>query len=365
MSLLVFYVLLALGFSFLCSILEATLLSLSPTAVLTAKSRGEAWAEVMERLKSDIDRPLSAILTLNTIAHTMGAAGAGAQYAKVYGSGTEAVFAAILTLAILIFTEIIPKTIGARYARTFAAPAAWLLPKLEWVLAPLVWLCRKITRLITFGDPQGTGTYREDILAVAQIGEKEGFLQAGETAVVRNVLLLETLHIDRIMTPRPVVFMLDEATPLEHFVRLSKNAPYSRIPLYREDSGEITGFVLRADVLLACLNGEQGTLERHKRQLAEIPDHVTVDKLFTRLLAEGHHMMLVHDEFGTTVGIVTLEDVLESIVGVEIVDEQDKIADLQALARGRWAARARKLGLPEEREEPADGGGPKPGNSAP
>lgn len=350
MTLLIFYILLALGVSFLCSILEATLLSLSPTTVMAAKARGEAWAVTMERLKSDIDRPLSAILTLNTIAHTMGAAGAGAQYAKIYGAGTEAVFAGVLTLAILIFTEIIPKTLGARYCVTFAPPTAWVLPKLGWMLTPLVWLCRKVTKVVTFGEPEGTGTYREDILAVAQMGEKEGVLHAGESAVVRNVLLLETIYIDQIMTPRPVVSMMDESTSLEAFVERSKDSPYSRIPLYREDTGEVTGFVLKSDILRARLDGEEGTLERYKRPLADIPDHLTVDKLFTQLLADGHHMMLVHDEFGTTVGIVTLEDVLESVVGVEIVDEQDKIADLQELARGRWADRARKLGMPENDE---------------
>lgn len=351
MTLLIVYILIALGFSFLCSILEATLLSLSPTTIETAREEGARWAERMERLKTDIDRPLSAILTLNTIAHTMGAAGAGAQYAKVYGSGTEAVFAGILTLAILVFTEIIPKTIGARYSVALAAPTAWCLPKLQWILAPLVWLCQQITRLVTLGRAESPAMHRQELLAVARLGEEEGALKASEGAVVRNILHLGELQVADIMTPRPVIFMLREDTPLARIAEVTEGHPFSRIPVHDGNPDRMDGFVLRSDALLACLKDDPGTLGSIKRPLAEIPRHITVDALFQRLLSEGHHMMLVHDEFGTTVGIVTLEDVLESVVGVEILDEQDRVADLQALARRRWSIRAERLGLPSEDEE--------------
>ncbi|BCX47241.1 hypothetical protein HAHE_11490 [Haloferula helveola] len=345
MTLLIVYVLVALGFSFLCSVLEATLLSLTPTSVETARRGGAKWAKTMEKLKSDIDRPLSAILTLNTIAHTMGAAGAGAQYAKTFGSGTEAVFASVLTLAILVFTEIIPKTLGARYALQLAPPTAWFLPKLQWILAPLVWLCQQVTRLITFGRTGHRPMHREELLAVARLGEKEGALKASESAVVRNILQLSQVRVADIMTPRPVIFMLPASTPIDGFAPLIEGKPFSRIPITGDDPEHVEGFVLRAEVLLACVKGEKGTLEQLKRQLHAVPKQISVESLFQTMISDGHHVMLVHDEFGTTVGLVTLEDVLETIVGVEIVDEHDQVADLQVLARSLWSRRADKMGI--------------------
>lgn len=339
MTLLIVYVLVALGFSFLCSILEATLLTLSPTVIETSKKRGAKWATTMERLKADIDRPLSAILTLNTIAHTMGAAGAGAQYLRVYKDGSEAIFASVLTLAILVFTEIIPKTIGARYSVSLAGPTAWFLPKLELMLFPLVWLCRQITRLLTFGKADAKPMHREELLAVARLGEEEGVLNANEGQIVRNVLRLGEIQVSEIMTPRPVMFMLPDSLSLTEFAEASVEQPFSRIPVYEDDMEQVDQFILRADALNACLKDGQGSLRGLKRPLPSIPRGLSVDTLFQQLIAGGHHMMSVHDEFGTTVGLVTLEDVLETIVGVEIIDEQDAVPDLQELARQRWSDR--------------------------
>lgn len=348
MTILVIYVLIALGFSFLCSVLEATLLTLSPTQIETARRGGSKWAITMQKLKADIDSPLSAILTLNTIAHTMGAAGAGAQYAKLYGSGTEAVFAGILTLAILVFTEIIPKTLGARYALQLAAPTAWFLPKLQLILAPLVWLCRQITRLITFGKANAKPMHREELLTVARLGEKEGVIKSQESAIVRNILQLGDVRIADIMTPRPVIFMLPADTKISEFADIISDKPFSRIPIYGKGTDDVHGFVLRSDVLLAAVKGDAGTLETLKRPIDMVPKEIGVDGLFQSMLEDNHQLKLVQDEFGTTVGIVTLEDVLETIVGVEIVDEMDEVPDLQVLARKLWTERAAKMGLPTE-----------------
>jgi CBS domain containing-hemolysin-like protein len=348
MTLLITYVLIALGFSFLCSLLEATLLTITPTTVQTAKQKGAKWATSMESLKSDIDRPLSAILTLNTVAHTMGAAGAGAQYAKVYGNGTEAVFAGILTLAILIFTEIIPKTLGARYAMFFAPSTAWFLPKLQAVLFPLVWLCRQVTRLITFGRANEKPMHREELLAVTHLGEQEGVLNSEEGAIVRNILQLGEVKVSDIMTPRPVIYMLSKSMSLQAFAQEIDGKPFSRIPVFGANRDDVSGFVLKSDGLQACLKDDSATLESVTRQLDAVPQQIGVDRLFRRFLDEGSHMLLVHDEYGTSVGLVTLEDVLETIVGVEIVDEQDKVADLQVLARKLWSERAAKMGIPME-----------------
>jgi CBS domain containing-hemolysin-like protein len=347
MSLLITYVLLALGVSFICSLLEATLLTLTPSAINSAKQNGARWATKMEVLKADIDRPLSAILTLNTVAHTMGAAGAGAQWAKISGNTYEAAFAGVLTLAILIFTEIIPKTLGARYASSLAAMTAAILPVFIAALAPLVWISRQITNLIT---PKGSGAapmHREELLAMARLGEESGELRERESQFVQNLIQLHSMKTWDIMTPRPVIFALPESTLLVDFVKLIEAKPFTRIPVYRNNRDEVTGFVIRGEALLAHLKDDDdtGTLAEVARPIAVTPEHVPLDVLFQRFIAERHQIMLVTDEFGTTVGLVTFEDIIETIFGFEIMDEKDKIADLQLHARTLWHERARKMGI--------------------
>jgi CBS domain containing-hemolysin-like protein len=353
MSLLITYVLLALGVSFLCSILEATLLTLTPSAINSAKEGGARWATRMELLKSDIDRPLSAILTLNTIAHTMGAAGAGAQWATLSGNTYEAAFAAALTLAILIFTEIIPKTIGASHATKLAGLATAILPLLIIGLGPLVWFSRQITRVIT---PRGSGVkprHREELLAMARLGEQAGELRERESQFVHNLIQLHSMKAWDIMTPRPVIFALPESTLLLDFVKLIEAKPFTRIPVYRNNRDEVTGFVIRGEALLAHLKDadDTGTLAEVARPIAVAPESVPLDVLFQRFIAERHQIMLVTDEFGTTVGLVTFEDIIETIFGFEIMDEKDKVADLQLHARNLWHERARKMGIELPAEE--------------
>ena len=347
MALLISYVLLALVVSFLCSVLEATLLTVSPVSIETARQSGARWAERMERLKSDIDRPLSAILTLNTIAHTMGAAGAGAEYARLYGNAYEAVFAGVLTFAILVVTEIIPKTLGARFAMQLAGPVSWLLPWLIRMLAPLVWFSRQTTRLITFGKAADPPRHRDELLAVAKLGVKSGELAATESETLRNLIGLGETRVRDIMTPRSVLFSLPESTLLSEFPELIADKPYSRIPVYEGDPDEVTGFVLRSDALLAQLREphEAATLMKVRRPLAVVLEHLEVNRLFDRFIEEGHQIMLAVDEFGSVAGVVTLEDVVETIFGFEIIDEKDKVADLQAYARELWKKRAERMGL--------------------
>lgn len=354
MVLLVTYILIALGVSFICSILEATLLTLTPAAISSAKQDGSRWAPRMEMLKADIDRPLSAILTLNTIAHTMGAAGAGAEYARISGRTGEAVFAGLLTLAILIFTEIIPKTIGARFSAQLAGPASVILVFLIAVLKPLVWGSQQITRLFT---PKGTVNHllhRNEMLAMARIGEESGSLGRRESQFVQNLIQLHAMKASDIMTPRPVIFALPQVTPLVEFVKLIEAKPFSRIPVYQNTRDEVVGFVICGEALLAHLKDadDTGTLGDVTRALAVTPESTPVDQLFQRFIAERHQMMIVIDEFGTTVGLITFEDIIETIFGFEILDETDKVADLQIHARNLWHERARKMGikLPEDAE---------------
>jgi CBS domain containing-hemolysin-like protein len=347
MIVLISYILLALVVSFLCSVLEATLLTVSPVSVERAKENGAKWAGRMEGLKKDIDRPLSAILTLNTIAHTMGAAGAGAEYGRLYGNAYEAVFAGVLTLAILVVTEIIPKTLGARYSLQLAGPVSWLLPWMIRFLAPLVWLSKWMTRLITFGKAESEAHHREELLAMARMGEKSGEVTRSERRTLKNLMELSEMRVQDIMTPRTVVFMLPESTLLSDFPDLVAPTPFSRIPVFGETRDEVTGFVLRSDGLLAQIRSEdaEGTLKKVLMPIEVVLQTLDLDRLFKRFVEEGHQMMLVMDELGSMTGVVTLEDVVETIFGFEILDEKDEIADLQGHARKLWRARAAKMGL--------------------
>ncbi len=358
MTLLIFYISLALGVSFVCSLLEASLLTITPTAISSAKLRGAKWAVRMEALKADIDRPLSAILTLNTIAHTMGAAGAGAEYARLYGNVGEAVFAGALTLAILVLTEIIPKTLGATFANQLAGPASVLLVFMISALKPLVWASQQITKLIAPKGKADRAFHREEMLAMARLGEESGSLGERESQFVQNLIQLHAMRVWDIMTPRTVIFALPQDTRLVDFVKLVEDKPFTRIPVYKGSRDEMVGFVIRGEALLAHLKDENdtGTLADVTRPLAVTPEHTPVDVLFQRFVSERHQIMVVADEFGTIVGLVSFEDVIETIFGFEIMDEKDKVADLQLHARNMWYERARRMGIELPGEEKRGGG---------
>ena len=337
-------------------------MSVDSSSVHAAKQRGEAWASKMTVLKDDVDRPLSAILTLNTIAHTMGAAGAGAEYARIYGDSGEAVFAGVLTLAILVFTEIIPKTLGAKYSLFFAKPTAHFLPVLEKLLLPLVWLAGFITRLITFGGAHGKPRHREVLLAAAMMGQEEGEIAAEESMVVRNVLRLSEMKAKDIMTPRSEVFMLPDDIGLHEFAESISDSPFSRIPIYHQDRDDVKGMVIRSEALLqAVRSGEDDwSLSKFLREVEKVNSDEPLDSLMRRFLKQGHHFGLVTDRYGTIVGLLTLEDILETVIGVEIMDESDRVPDLQALARRLWRERRKKKGLQPEDYEEAESRGTGP-----
>jgi CBS domain containing-hemolysin-like protein len=359
MILLLFYVLLALCVSFVCSLLEATLLTITPSAINNAKQQGRRWAALMETYKLNIEQPLAAILTLNTVAHTMGAAGAGAQYARVFGNTGEAIFAGALTLAILVLTEIIPKTLGSRYALQLAGVTTLILPVMITGLAPLVWLCRQVTRLITPTEPNTAAMHREELLAMTRLGAESGQLDKSESEFVHNLMQLHSTKAWDIMTPWTVVFALPESMPLTEFVEIIEEKPFTRIPVYQGNPDDISGFVIRGEVLLAHLKDEAdtATLADVKRPLAIAVESTPVDVIFRRFVAERHQVLLIVDEFGTNVGLLSFEDVIETIFGIEIMDEKDKVADLQMHARNLWRERAKKMGI-SVAEEPANRPGP-------
>lgn len=356
MLLLIIYVLVALGFSFFCSVAEAVLLSVTLPYIALLKAEKRPAAALLLQLKKDINKPLVAILTLNTIAHTVGAAGAGAQAAEVFGSAAVGIASAVLTLLILVVSEIIPKTLGAHYWRKLAPMTAWSLKGLVWVLWPVVWLTELLTRSLIGGKHRST-VNRVELLALAELGRQEGTLAVKESVIMQNVLRLRETSVEAAMTPRPVVFAVPAALTVAAYFEQYKKKPFSRIPVYDAERENVVGFVLRDDLLLARAKGQlQSVVGDYRREIPKIPEQADLSRAFDRFLKERVHIMLVVDEYGGFAGILTLEDVLETLLGIEIVDEFDTSEDMQLLARQLWEKRARDMGLELE----AFGGPNKP-----
>ena len=344
MTLLIIYVLIAIGVSFLCSILEAVLLSITPAFIASKEKEAPETAAKLQDLKKDIDRPLAAILSLNTVAHTIGAAGAGAQAAYVFGDAFLTAFSIILTLLVLIFSEIIPKTIGATYWKGLSGFVAVTMPWLIYATWPLVKLSQGITYLM--GGSHGHGVSREELAAMAEVGARTGVVEEGESRIVRNLLAFSSLTARDVMTPRTVIFALQRDTTVAEVMENHRALRFSRIPIFTDRLDGIESFVLKDDVLLRAARDEDDVrLREFARRIMVVEEGVSLRPLFERLLTEGEHIALVTDEYGGTAGIVTMEDVVETLLGLEIVDEADHTADLQAYARQKWEERARRLGI--------------------
>lgn len=370
MTLLILYISLALFFSFLCSLMEAVLLSVTPSYIVLLEQKGDATGERLRKLKDDIDRPLAAILSLNTIAHTLGAAGAGAQAALVFGEAYIGVISAVLTLLILVLSEIIPKTLGALYWKQLTGIITRLLVPTIWAMWPLVKLSKGITWLLSRGKKQAAVS-REEFSAMAELGHREGIFVAEETRILKNLLRFSSLRVRDIMTPRTVIFAQPANKKIDEVIEEYGELRFSRIPVYKESRDEITGYVLKDEILLNAAQ-DQGdrALDSIKRELLVVPDSQPLPELFEQLLNRLEHIALVVDEYGGTAGVVTMEDIVETLLGMEIVDEVDSVEDMQELARQQWYKRAARLGLvpdippTEERPETVQYGitGQKPEN---
>jgi len=349
--LLLLYVGAALGFSFLCSIAEAVLLSITPAYIEAQSARRPGLADLLRRLKQDnIDRSLAAILTLNTIAHTVGAIGAGAQATVVFGSTWFGVFSAVMTLLILFVSEIVPKTIGAVHWALLAGPTAVFVKGLIVTLYPLVWVSEKLTKAIAGGHATHLFS-REEFIAMSRVGQRTGLLNNHEFRVIRNLFRLDGLQARDIMTPRPVMSSLTTDMSLREAFDTITKLPFSRYPLYGDDDEDILGFVMKTDILLGVAEDrEDETLTPFVRNVLVVPEFVSLSDLLERLLTERRHIAIVVDEYGGTQGLVTLEDVLETLIGAEIMDESDTMDDMRAWARTLWAQRAEALGLPPTAE---------------
>jgi len=349
MTLLLLYAALALGVSFLCSILEAVLLSTTPSFVAAQAKAGSVTGERLQYYKDDIDRPLSAILSLNTIAHTVGAVGVGAQAAVVFGDGLVALTSAVLTFLVLVLSEIIPKTLGAVYWRQLSPAMVRILPPVIWSMWPLVQLSRGLSRLLSSGQDEAS-VRRDELTALADLGTKEGVFEVEESRILHNLLRFSSLRVRDVMTPRTVVVTLPQDQTVGEVIETHDSFRFSRLPVHAETREDITGFVLKDDILLrAAQEHYDEPLEALRRDLEVVPESLPLLDLFERLLDQSAHIALVVDEYGGMAGIVTLEDVVETLLGLEIVDEVDSVDDMQKLAREQWRKRAERLGIvPDE-----------------
>lgn len=335
MTLLFVYMALALGISFFCSICEAVLLSVTPAFVAHAADEGRRGSRLLCRLESNVDRPLAAILTLNTVANTAGATAVGAQASSEFGSSSVGLVSGILTFLILVCSEIVPKTLGSVHWRRLACPAAIAIHGLTWLLAPVVWATERFTRFLARGGEQDVSR-RAELGAMAKVGADYGDLAPQEYRILGNLLRFRSWKVESIMTPRTVVFALPEETNVSAAVAPHSDVPFSRIPVYHECIDQTTGFVLKQDILQhQALGHKDIPLREFKRPLRSLPETACLLAAFEAFLENDDHIALVVDEYGGVEGVVTLEDVVETLLGKEIVDETDVTVDMRQLARNR------------------------------
>ncbi|MFT5235740.1 MAG: CBS domain containing-hemolysin-like protein [Shewanella sp.] len=333
----------AISVSFLCSVFEAVLLSVTPSYIANLVNSNPSAAKRLRKQKDNVESPLVSILTLNTIAHTVGAAVAGAQAAKVFGNDMLGVFSAVLTFLILFFSEIIPKTIGANHWRSLAPSVSVALLWMERLMFPLIWMSQQVTQLLGKGD---TGQYiRQEMSAMAKIGQESGELDEQESKILTQMLSVKEMPVTAIMTPRTVMFSLPASMTQEKFSQQHKASPFSRIPIFNEDPDDVIGYVNRDEILLAERKTPHATIGELKHNLIAIPETAKILPLFQLLTKRNTKIAMVVNEYGTGEGIVSLEDIIESLLGLEIVDSNDPVTDMQQLARKLWKKRMTDKGI--------------------
>ncbi len=351
MILLFAYLFLALFVSFLCSIMEAVLLSTPISFLIVKDDEGSTWAKGFIDLKTNVDKPLSAILSLNTMAHTIGAAGVGAQATAVFGEVYFGLVSAVLTVLILVLSEIIPKTIGAIYWKRLSKVSSKIMKGMIVVSYPLVVMSAFITKLISKNSPEQT-TSREEIAVLANIGADEGIFSTKEHKIIQNILQLKNVKAKEIMTPRVVVDLADEEEYLtDYFMREQEekkedgqSLKFSRIPVYSKDEEDITGYVFRQDVYEKLAEDKfELRLKDIRQEIIVVPNTIVIFTLWEKLLEKSEHIALIVDEYGGLDGVVTMEDIIETLLGLEIVDEKDTITDMQKYAKEKWEKEKEKI----------------------
>ena len=333
--------------SALCSMLEATLLSTPLSFITGLEEQGVRGAKRLKNLKQNPDRPISAILCLNTIANTVGASIVGSLVYEVYGDAIVGVFSTIFTLMILVFSEIIPKTIGTSYWRSLALPASSIINAMIFIAFPLVWALEHLTRLISTRSNQ-VSVSREDISAMVSVATEEEVIEKDEKKMIQNLLKLDELTAHEIMTPSAVVEMAECGMSIREFY--DSDLSHSRIPVYDEENDEyVIGYVLRQEILEKMAEDKFSTkLIDITRPIMSFTEETSVSDIWEKMLEKKEHISVILDEYGSLRGIVTLEDVIETMLGHEIVDEKDEVVDMQEYAKEQWKKAQEELLIPEE-----------------
>jgi len=355
MGLLITFATLSIFFSFMCSILEASLLSITPSFIKIKRKEGKAYANTLAHLKQDIDKPLIAILTINTISHTVGAILVGVQAEKTFGDGGNSVgiVSAVMTLAILVLSEIIPKTIGATYWQSLGNFTARSLKIMIFPLkyTGILWLMMLTTKLIG-KSAHVSSMSKEEFAAITDAAEEDGVFEESETTVIKNLLVFKSVEAKDVMTPFSVAITEDESMSLEDFHQSHRNLKFSRIPVYKEKSNNVSGFILKDDVLEEMIDEKgQQPLSSIKRDILVTKDNTPIPELFEIFVQKRAHISMIVDEYGNVTGIVTMEDIIETLLGLEIMDESDSVEDMQMLARKNWERRAKRLGLIQRKQD--------------
>ena len=336
------FLILALGVSFLCSLLEAIILSVTWSHIEILSKDDIRSGKRLKELKEDIDVPLAAILTLNTISHTIGAAGVGSEFNKL-GNEWFTVASIILTILILVFSEIIPKTLGAIYWKRLAPSSAYMLDFLIWITWPIVVVLNSFSRRISEGNEDQKEMTREEMIAVAEMGENQGALEKQETQVIKNLLTMDKILAEDVMTPSTVMLTFQRKDEVGKIVDEHSPIPFSRIPVREENLDDIIGVVFRSKIMELYGDGNSEVpMEDLISELSTVSPEDSIATLLDEFLKKREHIFLVVDEYGTTQGIITLEDAVETLLGAEIVDESDSVEDMRQLARELWEKRRKR-----------------------
>lgn len=353
--LLIGFVSMAIGLSFICSMAESVLLSMTPSYIADVQESNPKKAKMLKRLKQDsVDQSLAAILTLNTIANTLGSIGAGAQATIVFGSAWFGLFSALMTLGILTFSEIIPKTLGTVYWRQLSGTVAYFVRGVIVILYPLIWLSERLTKFLVRGKETDVFSRRE-FAALASIGEEAGQIDPLESRIIRNLLAFGAIKVEDIMTPRSVMLAFEQNKTVAELLVDRPKLTFSRLPIYDGDLDNITGFVLKTDMLLAKVNhAMHKPLTQFQREISFVFSKMKLFDLLDLMLKNRIHIAITVGEYGEVKGLVTLEDVFETLLGLEIVDEIDRVEDMQALARQMMDKRVERLGMRLDDDEQYD-----------
>lgn len=340
--LLIVYFFIAVGISFLCSILESVLLSLTPAYIASIKNTKPKTATLLKNQKKNIDKSIGAILTLNTFAHTLGAAGVGAEAVKIFGDEYMFYISAFLTILILIFSEIIPKTIGAYYWKSLSGISARLINVLIIITYPLLIIMKHITKLISPKNSSFTNISKEELEATVSLGEEAGLLKENDSLIIENILTLNKIKVKDIHTPRSVMFCLSKENLEKSFdknsdvkLNLSKLKEYSRVPIYEENIDNIVGIIFSKEYFYEYTKENRKVENKLIKPVFKINENIPVSKLLDMFITKKEHMFIVVDNYDQTEGIVTLEDAIETLLGKEIVDEFDQNIDMRELAKNR------------------------------